>query len=76
MKLRREQIDKPSVEKCFHYFDDARDYSYVGAIWKVGGVWFAFCCTAVAYGPVDGPLRGGFASQQAAERELSRRALT
>jgi hypothetical protein len=50
MNLREQVIDKkPLTHQCFHYHDDTREFTYVGAVWQndEGGKWSAFCTSDV-----------------------------
>lgn len=66
--LTRKVVHKPTVDECYHYFDESGEY--VGAVWRsdVGGGYRAFCTKLPNYGSIE----EDFSSREQAEQALEK----
>jgi hypothetical protein len=74
MNLMEEKVDKVSVDECYHYFEETAvsfytiDRRFIGAVYREGRVWKAFCTHPDSYG-----YCGEHPSKEAAYEALTKR---
>lgn len=73
MELHKVEVKKYLTKACYHFYDDSRPQSYIGAVWQddESGRWSAFCTVEP---PLYGHLGNCFISEKSALECLERRA--